>query len=97
MVKIHTPIQVNKIEQFNADINLLLSPDAHSNISQFSDLSPGSINIFIGPEGGLNNEEIEWACNHGYQKLRMGARILRTETAALAVLSILQFLWGDLG
>lgn len=97
IVKIHTPIQVNQIEQFNADINLLLSPDARANISQLPNLAPDNINIFIGPEGGLNNEEVEYACRKGYQELRLGARILRTETASLAILSIMQYLWGDLG
>lgn len=97
IVKINKPLKVEIIQHFNASINLLLSPDAHSNISELPDLSPGTVNIFIGPEGGLNNDEIGWATSNGYQQLRLGKRVLRTETAGLSILSILQYLWGDLG
>lgn len=97
LVKVNEPVHIEKIEPFNADINLLLSPDAQLSISELPDLAPTSVNIFIGPEGGLTSEEIEWASTHGYQQLKLGTRILRTETAGLAILSIVQFLWGDLG
>ncbi|MCW8932648.1 MAG: 16S rRNA (uracil(1498)-N(3))-methyltransferase [Gammaproteobacteria bacterium] len=97
LIKINEPIQVKDIQTFNAEINLLLAPDAQSSLSKLSVQSPQSINIFIGPEGGLNDDEIDWASNHGYQKIKLGNRILRTETAGLAILSVLQFLWGDLG
>ncbi len=95
-VIINEPVQLEKMNLFDAEIKLLLSPDASSKLSERSDLSPTTVNLFIGPEGGLNNEEINWACNNGYQKIRLGPRILRTETAGLAILSILQYLWGDL-
>lgn len=56
-----------------------------------------SVLLVIGPEGGFAPEEAALALNHGFQAVTLGKRILRTETAALAVLSIVQFLWGDLG
>jgi 16S rRNA (uracil1498-N3)-methyltransferase len=51
----------------------------------------------VGPEGGLTPEEVAQAIAHGFTPVSLGRRILRTETAGLAVLSILQFPWGDMG
>jgi len=58
---------------------------------------PASIAVIIGPEGGLTTEEVAMALAAGYQPVTLGRRILRTETTGLAVVSILQYLWGDLG
>lgn len=58
---------------------------------------PGSVSIIIGPEGGLTAGEAAKAERAGYIPVTLGSRILRTETAGLAVTSILQYLWGDLG
>jgi 16S rRNA (uracil1498-N3)-methyltransferase len=52
--------------------------------------------LAIGPEGGFSEREVELASAQGFQSVHMGRRILRSETAALAGLTILQFLWGDL-
>ncbi|MFQ5903367.1 MAG: 16S rRNA (uracil(1498)-N(3))-methyltransferase [Candidatus Binatia bacterium] len=57
----------------------------------------GSLLLVIGPEGGFSQDEASEAMRHGFQSIRLGRRILRTETAALAALSIVQFLWGDMG
>lgn len=54
-----------------------------------------SVSLLIGPEGGLSNIEIDCALSNAYSALRLGPRILRTETAPLAVLSLLQYEWGD--
>lgn len=57
-----------------------------------ADIKPGeSIAIFIGPEGGFEREEIEYAMNAGMIPITLGKRILRTETAGLATLSILMY------
>jgi len=58
---------------------------------------PKSIAVIIGPEGGLTPDEAAMARAAGYRPVTLGKRILRTETAGLAVISILQYLWGDLG
>ena len=50
-----------------------------------------SIGIFIGPEGGFDHEEVEQAVECGAKAITLGKRILRTETAGLAVLAILMF------
>lgn len=57
--------------------------------------TPLSAAVLIGPEGGFTKEEIESASAFGFQSVSLGRRILRTETAGLAVLSILQYVWGD--
>ncbi len=65
---------------------------------RLSELAPDpSITLLIGPEGGFAAEEASAALRAGYRALRLGPRVLRTETAAVAALSALQALWGDLG
>lgn len=54
-----------------------------------------SIGIFIGPEGGFEEEEVEAAVSKGASSITLGRRILRTETAGLAILSILMFQLED--
>ena len=56
-----------------------------------------SIGILVGPEGGLSEIEIEQAMAQNFQSLAMGPRVLRTETAPLAAISIIQSIWGDMG
>lgn len=57
-----------------------------------SQIAPGqSVAVFIGPEGGFSEEEIAQATEQHVQPMTLGKRILRTETAGLAVLSILMF------
>ena len=55
-----------------------------------------SVLLAVGPEGGFSKSEVELANARGFQSVHMGRRILRAETAALAALTIVQFLWGDL-
>ena len=50
-----------------------------------------SIGIFIGPEGGISEEELELAVKMGAEPISLGNRILRTETAGLALISVLAF------
>jgi len=59
--------------------------------------APESVGVVVGPEGGLTPEEVEQAIACGFTPVSLGRRILRTETAGFAMLSILQFYWGDLG
>lgn len=55
------------------------------------------ISVMVGPEGGFTEDEVTVARQEGFEPLHLGPRILRTETASLAILSILQFIIGDLG
>lgn len=57
--------------------------------------TPGSIALLVGPEGGLDDHEIDAAHNSGFMPLALGPRVMRTETAPVAALSLCQWLWGD--
>jgi len=52
--------------------------------------------LLIGPEGGLSEREINAAEQQGFAALRLGPRVLRTETAPLAAITLLQHSWGDM-
>lgn len=54
----------------------------------------GSIGLLVGPEGGFSEQEITQAINSGFIGMRLGNNVLRTETAALAAISALQFKYG---
>jgi 16S rRNA (uracil1498-N3)-methyltransferase len=51
--------------------------------------------LLIGPEGGLTDEEIALAQTQHFTALTLGPRVLRTETAPIAAISLVQYLWGD--
>lgn len=55
----------------------------------------GAVTLLVGPEGGLSEHELQRAHDAGFTGVRMGPRILRTETAGVAALAALQALWGD--
>lgn len=57
---------------------------------------PRTVSVAVGPEGGLAREEVEEAVRQGWHVVRLGPRILRTETAGPAIVAILQFRLGDL-
>ena len=77
-----------------ADLKLILAPDAEGSLSDLTN-KPKTISIVIGPEGGLSQSEIETLTKNGYIGIRLGSRILRTETAALATIAALQNQFGD--
>ncbi len=56
----------------------------------------GDVLLLVGPEGGLSPEESSLAATRGFTAVRMGPRILRTETAAVVAMAAMQTLWGDL-
>lgn len=76
-------------------LGLFLDPVQSMSIG---DLTPTKqITLLIGPEGGLSEQECAAAARRGYQGVQLGPRVLRTETAAVAALAVLQARWGDLG
>ncbi len=58
--------------------------------------APGHVTLLVGPEGGLTDEERDAAVKAGFVARSLGPRILRTETAAIAALAVLQSAAGDL-
>jgi 16S rRNA (uracil1498-N3)-methyltransferase len=77
------------------ETRLLLSPTGDLRIDDLEDVGKG-ITVLIGPEGGLEDVEHEAAIAAGFKAVRMGPRVLRTETAAIAALTIIQRYFGDL-
>jgi 16S rRNA (uracil1498-N3)-methyltransferase len=74
---------------------LLLSPGATLRITDIPAADTGAT-VLIGPEGGLADAEQEAATKSGFTPVRMGPRVLRTETAAVCALTLLQQKFGDL-
>jgi len=79
----------------DADLRLVLHHRADAG-PQAEQSPPGSVALLIGPEGGLDEGEIEAAEAANFEALRLGPRVLRTETAPLAALAIVQSRWGDM-
>jgi 16S rRNA (uracil1498-N3)-methyltransferase len=75
---------------------LLLDPEGRRPLTALP--APGAtVTLLIGPEGGLSSRERASARTRGFEGVRLGPRILRTETAPLAAIAVIQALWGDLG
>ena len=77
-----------------ATMRLMLSPYAEQSLRDCP-VPAQEVNLVIGPEGGLNQQEVAFAQAKGFTSVRMGPRVLRTETAPLAALAAMQVLWGD--
>lgn len=75
---------------------LVLQPDAAESLIDVARSGPTSFAVAIGPEGGFDPGELALAAHAGYRPVRLGTRVLRTETAGLAALSALQATVGDL-
>ena len=76
-----------------ADCKLVLDPRATPNALNDQ---PASIALLSGPEGGLAPSELIMASENGFAAMRLGPRVLRTETAPLVALSVLGARWGDI-
>ena len=81
----------------DAGAGIVLSPRAEASLSDLAPPAPAMpVRLLVGPEGGLAPREVERARSAAFTELRLGPRVLRTETAALVALSVLQACWGDL-
>ena len=83
--------------QYAKDLDVVLIPyelaeGMNETKTMIENICPGqSVGIFIGPEGGFEVEEVEYATLQGAKPITLGKRILRTETAGLTTLSILMY------
>jgi 16S rRNA (uracil1498-N3)-methyltransferase len=94
--EITAPQSLNEwINSVEADLKLVLHHHTEQPLEDFE--RPESIALLIGPEGGLSEAEVEQALAQGFKPVAFGPRVFRTETAPVAALSVLQYLWGDLG
>jgi 16S rRNA (uracil1498-N3)-methyltransferase len=88
------------LDEFLRDIDsqstrLLLSPTGTQRVNDLK-APERKVIVLIGPEGGLSESEQRSAIGAGFIAVRMGPRVLRTETAAVAALTLLQHQFGDL-
>ncbi len=92
---IHTP---QKLEDWlikrKTELNFVLHHRTEKKLEGFG--RPTSVSLLIGPEGGLTADEIALAESKGFNPLALGPRVLRTETAPVSAISLMQYLWGDL-
>ncbi|MFZ6658397.1 16S rRNA (uracil(1498)-N(3))-methyltransferase [Undibacterium sp. TJN19] len=76
---------------------ILLTPRAEISLADWSRHHPAqAVSLMVGPEGGYTDEEENLAIKHGVLALSMGPRILRTETAGLAAIAVLNAAWGGM-
>ncbi|MGZ9030686.1 MAG: RsmE family RNA methyltransferase, partial [Burkholderiaceae bacterium] len=76
---------------------IVLQPDAEASLRDLAHSESATFAIAVGPEGGFETTELALAVRAGYRPVRLGPRVLRTETAGLAALSTLQAVVGDFG
>ncbi|HET7306995.1 MAG TPA: 16S rRNA (uracil(1498)-N(3))-methyltransferase [Gammaproteobacteria bacterium] len=92
---IHAPVALaDALATGNTALQLLLDPEADAGLPAES--SPTRIRLLVGAEGGLTEAERAAALAAGFRSMRFGPRVLRTETAAVAALAVVQYRWGDL-
>jgi|LauGreDrversion4_2_1035121.scaffolds.fasta_scaffold597587_1 16S rRNA (uracil1498-N3)-methyltransferase len=84
------------LSALKADKRLILLPKAREAHHLAASPPPQSVVVFVGPEGGWSENEAKLAVAEGCSPLRLGPRILRTETAGLVAVSLLQSLLGDI-
>jgi len=93
------PISLESLTQEQNSLpRLMFSERAGVSLDQvFSQLTtPGDVIALIGSEGGWTDQELASASDAGWQLITLGGRVLRAETAAIAVTALLQNKWGDL-
>lgn len=76
---------------------VLLDPEAPAGPETLDPPGPAGLVLLVGPEGGLAGDERSAAREAGFRGVRLGPRILRTETAAITGIALLQARFGDLG
>ena len=95
-----TPPQslVSWVENVSAEQKWVLhcADDTGASAPAVTERAPQDAALLIGPEGGLTNQEFAAASAEGFQLLQLGPRVLRTETAPAAALSVLSVFWGEM-
>lgn len=80
----------------NREIRLMLSPTSEKDLKNITrPPNNDGITLVVGPEGGFSQTEERFILQSEYTSIRLGKRILRTETAGLAIIAAIQILWGD--
>ncbi|MFG1495623.1 16S rRNA (uracil(1498)-N(3))-methyltransferase [Saccharospirillum sp. HFRX-1] len=89
--------EIQSLETWVAAQNSALKLVLHTSAEKpnFPEASPETVSFLIGPEGGLTDLEVSAATKAGFQSWQLGPRVLRTETAPVVMLALLQQRWGD--
>jgi 16S rRNA (uracil1498-N3)-methyltransferase len=86
--------QYLSLSQAQNACRMVLAPTAGGSVREW--LRPTlPLHVMIGPEGGWDEGEVHAAQAAGFQKVQLGPRVLRTETAGVAALAAMQSMWGD--
>lgn len=94
--KVNLPLSMQQwLAQLPKGLRLTLDPYATEPLQQLTE-HPKQLTLLIGPEGGLTEDEVALASAHHFLPVHLGPRVLRTETAALTALSVIQYQFGDL-
>lgn len=80
----------------DADVDLILKPGTATPMASLK-APQTKVCLLIGPEGGFSDSEYDDAEVSGFAAVSLGPRVLRTETAAIAAVTVAESLWGDLG
>ncbi|MDD3884278.1 MAG: 16S rRNA (uracil(1498)-N(3))-methyltransferase [Gallionella sp.] len=94
---IHSPVEMMvwlRRMQSAPEVRLALLPEGNTTLNHLSPPSAG-VALLVGPEGGFSAAECDTILQSGFTPVRLGPRILRTETAAIAGLTAAQIRWGD--
>ena len=91
---IHPPMALSDwLTSRETELNFVLHHRTEKALEGYE--QPQSVSLLIGPEGGLTADEIAQAEEKSFHPLALGPRVLRTETAPVAAISLMQYLWGD--
>ncbi|TQV89036.1 16S rRNA (uracil(1498)-N(3))-methyltransferase [Aliikangiella coralliicola] len=90
---VNSAVNINKLKQDHECLNLYLEPKATSRVQDLPKIT--SLNLFVGPEGGFSNADLQALESLEIRGIQLGPRILRTETAGLASIAVLQSHFGD--
>lgn len=96
LLKIEAPLQFSVAQAKHASHRFVLSPYAKSSLLSNTNELGNSIELWVGPESGFTEQEINSLIDHQAIPVLMGPRILRTETAAISGCTILQAMLGEL-
>lgn len=78
-----------------ASLRILLSPEAAASLATAAE-GASAVELLVGPEGGLEDGELRAALAAGFIACQLGPRVLRSETAAIAAIAVLQSVCGDM-
>jgi 16S rRNA (uracil1498-N3)-methyltransferase len=95
--EVRSPVELGRFlaESPREGQRLVLSPAGPASLAGLA-TTASRVELLIGPEGGLDDHELDAATRAGFSPVRLGPRVLRTETAGIVALTVLQALWGDL-